>query len=63
MFCFNRSKLKNAKIILDLTTKRFSIFTNAIDCVKIYSSVDYVMIDVKCRLKAVVFKNDRSNSF
>ena len=63
MFYLNRSKLKNAKIILDLTKKRFSIFTNAIDCVKIYVSVDYVMIDVKCRLKAVVFKNGRSNSF
>ena len=62
MFYRNRNKLKNAKVRLDLTKKRCKIFTGAIDFVKAYKNVDYVMVDINCRLK-VFFKNGRSSFF
>ena len=62
LFYRNRNKLKNAKVRLDLTKKRYKIFTDAIDFVKAYKNVDYVMVDINCRLK-VVFKNGRSSFF
>ena len=62
MFYRNRNKLKNAKARLDLTKKRYKIFADAIDFVKAYKNVDYVMADINCRLK-VVFKNGRSSFF
>ena len=62
LFYRNRNKLKNAKVRLDLTKKRYKIFTDAIDFVKAYKNVDYVMVDINCRLK-VFFKNGRSNFF
>ena len=58
----NRNKLKNANVWLDLTKKCLKIFTDAIDFVKAYKNVDYVMVDINCRLK-VFFKNGRSNFF
>ena len=45
----NRNKLKNAKFRLDLTKKRFKIFTDAIGFVKAYKNIDYVMVDINCR--------------
>ena len=62
LFYRNRNKLKNAKVRLDLTKKRYKIFTDAIDFVKAYKNVDYVMVDINCRLK-VFFKNGRSSFF
>ena len=62
LFYRNRNNLKNAKVRLDLTKKRYKIFTDAIDFVKAYKNVDYVMVDINCRLK-VVFKNGRSSFF
>ena len=57
MFYRNRSKLKNnAKVKLDLTRKRYMTFTRALESVKKVSIVDYVMVDINCRLK-VVFKS------
>ena len=63
MFYRNRNKLKNnAKVKLDLTRKRYMTFTRALESVKKVSIVDYVMVDINCRLK-VVFKSDRSKFF
>ena len=62
LFYRNRNKLKNAKVRLDLTKKWYKMFTDAIDFVKAYKNVDYVMVDINCRLK-VVFKNGRSSFF
>ena len=50
------------KVLLDLKKKRYKIFTDAIDFVRAYKNVDYVMVDIKCRLK-VFLKNDPSNFF
>ena len=62
LFYHNRSKLKNAKVRLDLPKKRYKIFTDAIDFVKAYKNVDYVMVDINCRLR-VFFKNGLSSFF
>ena len=62
LFYGNRNKLKNAKIRIDLTKKRYKIFTDAIDFVKAYKNVDCIMVDINCWLK-VFFKNGRSNFF
>ena len=48
LFYQNRNKLKNAKVRLELTNKRYKIFTDAIDFVKAYKNVDYVMVDINC---------------
>ena len=48
LFYWNRHKLKNAKVWLDLTKKRHKIFTDAIDFVKGYKNVEYVMADINC---------------
>ena len=62
MFDRNRNKLKdNARVKLDLTRKRYMTFTRALESVKKVSIVDYVMVDINCRLK-VVFKCGRSKS-
>ena len=42
--------------------KRYMTFTRALESVKKVSIVDYVMVDINCRLK-VVFKSDRSKFF
>ena len=61
-FYRNRNKLKNAKVWLDLTRKQYKIFTDAIDFVKAYKNVDYVMADINCQLK-VFFKSCRNSFF
>ena len=45
LFYRNRSKLKNAKVWLDLTKKRYKIFTDVIDFVKAYKNIDCVPIE------------------
>ena len=42
--------------------KRYMTFTRALESVKKVSIVDYVMVDINCRLK-VVFKSGRSKFF
>ena len=42
----NRNKLKNAKVWLDLTKKRYKIFTDATDFVKENKNVNSVMVDI-----------------
>ena len=58
----NRNKLKKAKFKFDLTKKRYDIYTNAINFVNNYSIVNFVMVDINCRLK-VVFTNGNSSFF
>ena len=62
LFYQNRNKLHNAKVRLDLTKKRYKIFANAIKFVKEYKKVEYVMVDINCRLK-VFFRNGCSSFF
>ena len=50
-FYWNRNRLKNAKVWLDLTKKQYKIFADTCDFVKAYKNVDYVMLDIKCQLK------------
>ena len=45
LFYRNRSKLKNTKVWLDLTKKRYKIFTDVIDFVKAYKNIDCVPIE------------------
>ena len=46
----------NVKLKLDLTKNSNKIFTKAIETVKNYDNVNYVMVDINCWLK-VVFKD------
>ena len=62
IFYRNRNKLKKAKIKIDLTKRRFDIYTDAINSVKNYSKVNFVMADFNCRIK-VVFTNGKSYFF
>ena len=58
-----RANLKNnVKLKLDLTKNRYKIFTKAIETVKRYDNVNYVMLDINCRLK-VVFKDGSGKFF
>ena len=56
------NKLKKAKVKLDLTKKRYDIDTDAINFVKNYWIVNFVMVDINCRLK-VAFTNGNSSFF
>ena len=59
----SRANLKNNVMLeLDLTKNRNKIFTKAIETVKSYDNVNYVMADINCRLK-VVFKDGRGKFF
>ena len=63
MFYRNRNKFKNnAKVKLDLRRKSYMTFTRALESVKKVNIVNYVMVGVICRLKAV-FKSGRSKLF
>ena len=63
MFYGSRANLKNnVKLKLDLTKNRYKIFTKAIETVKRYDNVNYVMVDINCRLK-VVFKDGSGKFF
>ena len=63
MFYRSRANLKsNIKLKLDLTKNRHKIFTNAIETVKNYDNLNYVMVDINCRLK-VVFKDGSGKFF
>ena len=63
MFYHGRKNLKHTvKVKLDLTKKRYSIFSDAIKLSKNFENVNFVMVDINCRLK-VVFKNGSSKFF
>ena len=62
LFYRNRNKLKNAKVWLDFTKQRYKIFTDTIEFVKAYKNVDYVMVDINCRMK-VFFENGCTSFF
>ena len=63
MFYHSRANLKNnVKLKLDLTKNRYKIFTKAIETAKIYDNLNYIMVDINCRLK-VVFKDGGSKFF
>ena len=52
MFYRSRANLKNnVKLKLDSTKNRYKIFTKTIETVKSYDNVNYVMVDISCRLK------------
>ena len=63
MFYRSRAILKNnVKLKSDLTKNRYKIFKKAIETVKSYNNVNYVMVDINCRLK-VVFKDGSRKRF
>ena len=62
MFYRNRKRLKDVRIKLDLTKRRYKILKDAINLAKEHSDLNYVYADVNCRLK-VVFKDGSSNFF
>ena len=62
MFYRNRKRLKDVRIKLDLTKRRYKILKDAIDLAKEHPDLNYVYADVNCRLK-VVFKDGSSNFF
>ena len=63
MFYHGRKNLKHkVKVKLDLTKKRYSIFSDALKLSKNFENVNFVMVDINCRLK-VVFKNGSSRFF
>ena len=62
MFYCSRANLKNnVKLMLDLTKNRYKIFTRATETVKSCDNVNYIMVEINCRLK-VNFK-DRTRKF
>ena len=63
MFYHGRKNLKhNVKVKMDLTKKRYSISSDALKLSKNFENVNFVMVDINCRLK-VVFKNGSSKFF
>ena len=43
-----QKQTKNLKVRLDLIKKWYKIFTDAIDFVKAYKNIDYVMVNINC---------------
>ena len=63
LFCVLQPKAQNnVKLKLDLTKNRYKILTKAIETVKSYDHVNYVMVDINCRLE-VVFKDGSGKFF
>ena len=54
MFYRDRKRLKDVRIKLDLAKRRYSILKDAIDLAKEHPDLDYVFMDVNCRLKGIV---------
>ena len=55
IFYRSRANLKsNVNLKLDLTKNRYKTFTKAIETVKSYDNVNYVMVDINCQLKVVL---------
>ena len=62
LFYRKRASLKNVRVKIDLTKRRYEVLQKAINLVSGNIDVDYVFTDVNCRLK-VVFKDKRSSFF
>ena len=62
MFYRNMKRLKDVRIKLNLTMRKYGILKDAIDLVKEHPDLDYVFADANCRLK-VVFKDGTCNFF
>ena len=63
MFYWRRANLKNnVKLKLDVTKNRYKIIIRAIETVKRYDTVNYIMVDINCWLK-VVFKDGSGKLF
>ena len=62
MFYRNRKHLKDVRMKLDLTKRRYRILKDATDLAKEHLDLNYLYADVNCRLK-VVFKDGTSNFF
>ena len=62
MFYQIRKRLKDVRIKLDLTKRRYKILKDAIDLAKEHPDLNYFYADVNCRLK-VVFKDGSSYFF
>ena len=62
LFYRKRASLKNVRVKIDLTKRRYEVLKKAINLVNGNNDVDYVFTDVNCRLK-VVFKDKRSSFF
>ena len=60
MFSRNRKRLKDVRIKLDLTKRRYKILIDAIDLAKEHPDLNYVYAGINCRLK-VVFKDGSFN--
>ena len=55
MFYRHRANLKNnVKLKLDSTKNKYKIFTKVIETVKSDDNVNYIMVDINCRLKVVL---------
>ena len=62
MFYRNTKRLKDVRIKLDLTKRRYRILKDAIDLAKGHPDLDYLFVDVNCCLK-IAFKDGTSNFF
>ena len=62
MFYRNRKRLKDVRIKLDLTKRRYRISKDAIVLAKKHPDLDYIFADVNCCLK-VVFEDGTSDFF
>ena len=56
LFYRKRASLKNVRVKIDLTKRRYKVFKKAVTLVNGKNDVDYIFADVNCRLK-VVFKD------
>ena len=55
-----RASLKNVRVKIDLTNRRYEVLKKAINLVNGNNDIEQVFTDVNCRLK-VVFKDKRSS--
>ena len=62
LFYRKRASLKNVRVKIDLTKRRYEVLKKAINLVNGNHDVDYVFTDVNCQLK-VVFKDKRLSFF
>ena len=56
LFYRKRASLKNVRVKIDLTKRRYKVLKKAVTLVNGKNDVDYIFADVNCRLK-VVFKD------
>ena len=62
LFYRKRASLKNVRVKIGLTKRRYEVVKKAISLVNGNNDVDYIFTDVNCLLK-VVFKDKNSSLF